>query len=40
MAVHAFSGVAAIAALTAASIRAVTGKYAPARRQAPMNATS
>jgi len=28
----------AIAALTAGSIRAVTGKYAPARRQAPVNA--
>jgi hypothetical protein len=41
MAVHASSAIAAIAAIaevTAGSIRAVTEKYAPARRQAAVNA--
>ena len=38
MAVQASWGIAAIAAVTAGSIRAVTEKYAPARRQAPVNA--
>jgi len=37
MAVHASSGIAAIAAATAGSSRAVTEKYAPARRHAPVN---
>src|SRR5436190_9860492 len=38
MGVHASSGIEAIAAFTAGSIRAVTEKHAPARRQAPVNA--
>jgi predicted nicotinamide N-methyase len=38
MAVHASPGMAAIAAFTAGSRRAVTEKYAPARMAAPMTA--